>query len=319
MKEIIILLGPTGVGKTGVALLLAKALGSEIISADSMQIYRGMDIGTAKPTAAEQARVRHHMIDVAEPSETFSVGRYIEGVLPLIRELHARGRIPVVVGGTGLYIKAMTRGLFAGPPADMPLRETLSAMEEDEHGALYAYLSRLDPEAASKIEKNDTRRIIRAIEVCVKDGRRMSVLQQQHTEPLPYHFIKIGLIRDRKELYRIIDNRVDRMIEQGLFREAGMLLTRNPSMTPLQAIGYREGVRYLEGTLSQDEAISLIKRNTRRYAKRQMTWFRKEDGIHWLDITGLSDDNDIFHLVLNCLRESFARVLCNSPSGGSGD
>lgn len=311
MKNVVVLLGPTGVGKTGVSLLMAKELSTEIISADSMQIYRGMDIGTAKPSQEELQMVKHHMIDIVEPSETFSAGQYIAAVSPIIADMHARGRVPLVVGGTGLYIKAMTRGLFSGPSADMPLRESLAEMEQQEEGSLFAYLSELDPGAAVKIEKNDSRRIIRALEVCLKGGAVMSELQQKATKPLPHRFIKIGLIRDRRELYRIIDSRVDRMIGQGLFQEVETLLAGNPSMTPLQAIGYKEVADYLKGNVAFEETVRLIKRNSRRYAKRQMTWFRKEEGVHWIDITGLSESKDIFHCIKKYLQEK--HQSCHEP------
>ena len=216
MDKVIILLGPTGVGKTEVSILLAKALDTEIISADSMQIYRGMDIGTAKPSEEQRMNIKHHMIDSVSPVEPFSVGRYIEDVKPIIEKLHKENKIPIIAGGTGLYIKAMTRGIFSGPSADWKLREELASLEEGQDGALYSYLQELDPEAASKIMPADTRRIIRAIEVCLKTKQGMSELQQKLTRPLPYEFIKIGLTRNRKELYRMLEERVDKMIEAGL-------------------------------------------------------------------------------------------------------
>ena len=223
-KKVIILLGPTGVGKTGAALLLAKKLDTEIISADSMQIYRHMDIGTAKPSREERAFVTHHMIDIVDPWENFSTGRYISMIVPIIEDLHKKGKIPVVVGGTGLYIKAMTRGIFSGPSADWTLREELLSMEKEEAGSLYAYLKKLDPEAAEKITPNDTRRIVRALEVYLKGHASISEMQQRLTQPLPYDFIKIGLSRDRKELYRIIEERVDAMIRHGLMNEVKMVM-----------------------------------------------------------------------------------------------
>ncbi|MDP2277124.1 MAG: tRNA (adenosine(37)-N6)-dimethylallyltransferase MiaA [Nitrospirota bacterium] len=306
MKKVIILLGPTGVGKTEVSILIAKALGTEIISADSMQIYKGMDIGTAKPSEEQRMSVKHHMIDSVSPVEPFSVGRYIEDVTPVIEALHRKGKIPIVAGGTGLYIKAMTRGIFSGPSADWKLREELASLEEGQDGALYSYLQELDHEAASKIMPTDTRRIIRAIEVCLKTKQGMSELQQKLTRPLPYEFIKIGLTRDRKELYKMIEERVDKMIEAGLVEEVKSiigLITRFPihrftdspihRFSALQAIGYKEIAMYLNGEIPFEEAIRLIKRSTKRYAKRQFTWFNKEEDIHWIDITGIQDVNEI--------------------------
>ena len=297
-NRILILTGPTCVGKTGVSLLIAEYLDTEIISADSMQIYRGMDIGTAKPSHDERRRVRHHMIDIVEPSERYSAGRYIDDVMPIIRSLHSRGVIPLVVGGTGLYIRAMTRGIFDAPQSDPELRAYLRELEEASPGILYGKLQELDPEKASLIKPGDLRRIIRALEVILKTGSPMSVLEREFTKPLPYEFIKIGLTRQRRELYRMIEERVDEMFRQGLVEEVKRLLERNPSETPLQAIGYKEVIAYLRGEQSLDETVHLVKRATKRYAKRQFTWFRKEPGIQWVDITGLRDERDIFEKVL---------------------
>lgn len=297
MKRVLILLGPTGVGKTGASILLAKALRTEIISADSMQIYRGMDIGTAKPTETEREKTRHHMVDIVDPSGSFSAGRYIEEIVPIIRGLHEKGRIPLIVGGTGLYIKAVTRGIFGGPSADWDLREELLCLEKKRRGSLYARLKEIDPRAADRIERNDIRRVLRALEVCLKSREKMSLLQERLTKPLPYDFIRIGLTRERKELYRIIDDRVDAMLRRGLVEEVGRLLDLEPDRTALQAIGYKELIRYLDGEITLEEATGLIKRNTRRYAKRQLTWFRKEEGITWVDITGIYESSAIFGAV----------------------
>jgi tRNA dimethylallyltransferase len=309
MKRVLILLGPTGVGKTGASILLARKLGTEIIGSDSMQIYRGMDIGTAKPTLKERAAVRHHMIDVVDPSESFSTGQYIEKIVPVIEDLHAKGKIPLIVGGTGLYIKAITRGIFDGPSADWALRENLLEIEEGERGSLYAYLSEIDPDAAGKIERNDTRRIVRAIEVRMKSGEKISRLQKMCTRPLPYEFIKIGLERERKELYRMIEERVDKMVTSGLEEEVAGLLRGTPDKTPLQAIGYKEFAMHIKGEITLEEAVALIKRNTRRYAKRQFTWFRKEEEIQWIDITGVHTDEEITGTVEGVLRERWPGLL----------
>ncbi|MDP1758975.1 MAG: tRNA (adenosine(37)-N6)-dimethylallyltransferase MiaA [Thermodesulfovibrionales bacterium] len=305
MNKVIILLGPTGVGKTEVSILLARALDTEIISADSMQIYRGMDIGTAKPSEEQRMNIKHHMIDSVSPVEPFSVGRYIEDVKPIIENLHKKNKIPIVAGGTGLYIKAMTRGIFSGPSADWKLREELASLEEGQDGALYSYLQKLDQEAASKIMPTDTRRIIRALEVCLKTQKGISEFQQKLTTPLPYEFIKIGFRRERKELYSMLEARVDKMIEAGLVEEVKKILGMNPDKTPMQAIGYKEIAMYLNGEIPLEEAIRLTKRNTKRYAKRQFTWFNKEEDIHWTDITGIQDVSEIFKR----LRQILDRLL----------
>ncbi len=306
MNKVLILLGPTGVGKTGVSILLAKALNTEIISADSMQIYRHMDIGTAKPSKEERATVRHHMIDIVNPSEAYSTGKYIEAVVPIIEGLHKTERIPVVVGGTGLYIKAMTKGIFSGPSADWTLREYLLSMEKEENGSLYNYLKELDPEAAEKITPNDTRRIIRALEVCLKSKETLSEMQKKLTRPLPYEFIKIGLSRERKELYNMIEERVDKMIIDGLVNEVKkaieMIGNSEIPLPSMQAIGYKDIAMYLQGQITLDEAIRLVKRGTKRYAKRQFTWFRKEEDIHWVNITGINESHEAFMRVNDILK-----------------
>ena len=297
MKTVIVLLGPTGVGKTGAAVILARELNTEIISADSMQIYRHMDVGTAKPSPAQQAAVRHHMIDIVDPAEAYSAGRYIAEVRPILERLHQEGKTPLVVGGTGLYITAMTRGLFSGPASDAELREGLLIREQQQKGSLYEYLCRIDPAAADRIERNDLRRIIRAIEVYSTSGGTISSFQKELTRPLPYNFVKIGLARERKELYARIDERVESMLKQGLPDEVEKILGMKPDKTPLQAIGYKELVRFLGHEIDLQEAVRLIKRNSRRYAKRQFTWFRQEAGIHWIDVTGLYDSRSIAHKV----------------------
>jgi tRNA dimethylallyltransferase len=303
MKKVIVILGPTGVGKTGASVLLARSLHTEIISADSMQVYRHMDIGTAKPSKEEMRRVKHHMIDIVEPSEYFSAGSYIDQVVPIIEGLHGRGRIPVVVGGTGLYIKAMTRGIFSGPPADWKLREELLSMEEKDAGSLYRYLRELDPEAASRVMQRDIRRIVRSLEVCLKTKTGIGELQKKLTRPLPYEFIRIGLTRERKELYKLIDERVDSMLSAGLLNEVMTLLRLNPGKTAMQAIGYKEMEAHLKGEYSPDEAVRLIKKRTRNYAKRQFTWFRQESGIAWADVTGLFTAEEI-HKTIAILLEN---------------
>jgi len=319
-NKVIILLGPTGVGKSPISILLANVLNTEIISSDSMQIYRHMDIGTAKPSVEERASIRHHMIDIVEPWELYSTGKYIDAVVPIIEKLHSRNKIPIVVGGTGLYIRAMTRGIFSGPSADWSLREELISMEEEEDGSLHRLLKDLDPEASQRIFPNDTRRAIRAVEVCLKGDSSMSEIQRKMTKPLPYKFIKIGLSRDRNELYHIIEKRVDMMIDKKLVEEVklvtGMIGNAEmrkycdtaedrvsssvipcfgvSSLPSMQAIGYKEIVLYLEGKVTLAEAIRLIKKASKKYAKRQFTWFKKEEGIHWIDITGLYDIKEIF-------------------------
>jgi tRNA dimethylallyltransferase len=316
MKEIIVLLGPTGVGKTSASILLAKELNTEIISADSMQIYRHMDIGTAKPSEVERAGIRHHMLDVVEPSEAYSAGRYISDVVPIIEGLFQDGKTPIIVGGTGLYIKAMTRGIFSGPSSDLELRDRLLATEEEKKGSLYAHLCEIDPETANRVERNNIRRIIRAIEVCMKSGLSLSSLQKDLTKPLPYDFIKIGITRNRKDLYQMIDARVDAMFRAGLVDEVRAIMQMNPDRTPLQAIGYKEIVHYLNQEIDLQEAERLIKRNSRRYAKRQFTWFKQEEGIAWIDVTGTTNDQEVYKAVKQVLCDIFpaASAICRESA-----
>jgi tRNA dimethylallyltransferase len=306
MKKVIILLGPTAVGKTAVSLLIAKSLDTEILSADSMQVYRHMDNGTAKPSPEERRLVKHHMIDCVEPWEDFSAGAYVSAIRGVIDDLHRRGKVPLVVGGTGLYIRAMTRGIFEGPSADWELRSELLRLDDSQEQDLYARLSALDPLAAVRIMPNDRRRIVRALEVCLSAPKTMSELQTSATRPLPYDFVKIGLTRDRKELYGRIEQRIDAMFAGGLRDEVravcrlieahrdACMVGALPSM---QAIGYKEIMRHFEGDLTLDETVGLIKKRTKTYARRQYIWFRKEKGIAWIDVTGLEDPHEMFSRV----------------------
>lgn len=296
------IVGPTCVGKTGVSVLLARELGTEIISMDSMQIYRHMDIGTEKPTPHQLAAAPHHMIDIAEPSEEYSAGKYLDTVKPIIDELHGKGKIPVMAGGTGLYVRALTEGIFEGPDADWELR---SGLMEKTPEALFAQLKELDPQTAEAIPPGNIRRVVRALEICIKSGQKVSSLRAEGTKPLPYKFIKIGLYRDREELYPMIENRVDEMLERGLMDEVRGLMDRGEggmSRTAHQAIGYKETVGHLDGEYSLEEAVSLIKRNTRRYAKRQFTWFRREEGLAWVDVTGCTTADEAYERVRLALK-----------------
>lgn len=309
-KKIVILLGPTGVGKTEIAINLAKLLNAEIISSDSMQIYKYMDIGTAKPSLEQRKEVIHHMIDIVNPWEYFSTGNYIRRVSKIIKKILEKGKIPLVVGGTGLYLRAMTEGIFEGPNADWNLRKKLLKEEKKQPGTLYNLLKKIDPVTANKVSSSDLRRIVRALEVFFKEKKKISELQKELTKPLPYSFIKIGLIRDRKELYRMIEERIDRMIGLGLIEEVRKVLnlikknaTAYLPIPALQAIGYKEIAGYLADLYCIDEAIRLIKKRTKIYAKRQLTWFRKEKDIKWFDITGTHEAKEvsekIFYIILN--------------------
>lgn len=285
--RVVVICGPTAAGKTTVGIAVARALSGEVISADSMQVYRGMDIGTAKPTAAERAAVPHHLIDVVDPDEPFDAARFIRLARPLVVSLHAAGRTPVVVGGTGLYIKALLRGLFDAGPVDPEVRRRLGA-EAEALGApaLHARLRDVDPETAARLHPNDRVRILRALEIHACEGRPLRELQQAHRfEDAPFAALTIGLALERAALYERIDRRVDAMAAAGLEAEVRGLLARGygPELKPMQSIGYSHMAAFITGAVDRDECLRTLKRDTRRFAKRQMTWFRAVPGIEWMD------------------------------------
>lgn len=273
-------------GKTDVAIALAEPLGAEIISADAMQVYRYMNIGTAKPTEQQRARVRHHLIDVVNPDEPFNAALFVTMADAVIRELDQKGRPIFVVGGTGLYIKTLTRGLFAAQEQDGVVRKRLKD-EAETLGleVLYQRLQKVDPVAAARIHSNDTYRIIRALEVHQATGQPISYHQRVHAfKDLRYRTLKIGLTADRNILYDRINRRVDLMLASGLLEEVKWLLDQGyPStLKSMRSIGYRHMSDHLEGRTPWDEAVHLFKRDTRRYAKRQLTWFGADPEIQWV-------------------------------------
>ncbi len=283
---VIIISGPTCVGKTEVAITLAEPLGGEIVSADAMQVYRYMDIGTAKPTQEQQARVPHHLIDVVDPDEPFSAARFMTAAEAVIGELHGKGHPAFVVGGTGLYIKALTRGLFRVQEGSGALRERLRAEAKDLGSpVLHQRLQDVDPEAAARIHPHDAYRITRALEIFELTGKPLSEHHSAHGfSDDPYHVLNIGLFLDREMLYQRINQRVDRMLEAGFLKEVKGLLHRgySPKLKSMKSIGYRHMAEYLEGHVTWDETVRRFKRDTRRYAKRQMAWFRADPRILWL-------------------------------------
>ena len=292
MEKVLVILGPTAIGKTKVSLEVADILKGEIISADSRQIYRYLDIGTAKPTEEEQKKAVFHLIDIVEPDKKFSASDYAKEAKRIIREVIKRKKTPIVVGGSGLYLRALFKGFFKGPKADQTIRERLK-QESDRFGKgfLYNRLKEKDPESASRIHPHDEIRIVRALEVCELTGKTITELQKKgEYEPEEFEFVKIGLKLDRKELYNRINRRVDQMIEDGLLDEAKQIKEMGFSEALiLKTLGYREIFSYLEGKLSLAKAIQLLKRNTRRYAKRQLTWFKKEKDVVCLD----ADERDL--------------------------
>ena len=292
-SRLLCLLGPTAVGKTEVAIQLAQCLNAEIVSVDSRQIYRQMDIGTAKPTPEEQQSARHHLIDCANISQSFSVADYQSLTDTAIADIQNRGKWVLLVGGAGLYFRAIVDGLFEGPGADPALRKRLEgAAAQFGVDALHKRLQTCDPESAERIHPNNLVRVIRALEVYELTGIPMSELQQQwHPEKQRYPFIAFGLTMPRALLYRRIEQRVDVMLANGLIAEVESLLAAGYARdsVALQSFGYRELIAYLDGDCTYMEAISQLKQNTRRFAKRQLTWFRKDTRIEWLDRSSTPD------------------------------
>lgn len=284
--DIIVVLGPTASGKSALATLIAEEFSGEIISADSMQVYRHMDIGTAKPSQEELAAIPHHMIDVADPGESFDVARYRVEAERAIEEVASRGALPVVCGGTGLYIRALTCGLFDGPGKDEAFRKKLQERAKNEGSeTLHAELKAVDRISAERFHPNNTVRIIRALEVYHLTGRPISSFHEEHDfKETPYRTLKIGLDLPRQVLYARINERTEHMLEAGLVRELEKLfsLGYSPDLKPMQGLGYKEISAFVRGRATLEEATEELKKNTRNYAKRQLTWFRRDPEINWV-------------------------------------
>jgi tRNA dimethylallyltransferase len=291
-RKALAIVGPTASGKTKLSLIIAEKINGEIISADSRQIYRYMDIGTAKPTLEERQRVKHYFIDELDPNEEFNAGIFGEKGREIIEDIFSRGKIPIIVGGSGLYVKSLIDGFFEGPGADWELREMLyrkaSQLGKE---AIYEELKKVDPVSAEKIHPNNLKRIIRALEVYYITGKPISQMQKEIKPEINFKTIQIGLNWDRKKLYKRIEERVDKMIKDGLIEEVKKLreLGFDKNLNSLQTVGYKEVFDYLDGLISYEQMIYLIKRNSRRYAKRQLTWFRQDKRIIWLDVDESTD------------------------------
>ncbi len=283
--KLVIVLGPTAVGKSGVALELAEKIHGEIVNADSQQVYRFMDIGTGKPSAAERQRIPHHLFDVVMPEEEFNAAQFRRTALEIIGQIHNRRKNAIVCGGTGLYLKALTQGLFDGPGQNASLRAVLERrIEEDGLAALYDQLVKVDVTVTSTIHPNDRQRIIRALEVFENTGRPISAWQKEHGfHDRPFALLKIGLLRERAELYDRINRRSERMIQDGLLEEARALIARGYGLDlrPLRSVGYRQMGEVLRGEKDLPQALAEMQQETRRLAKRQLTWFRRDDEILW--------------------------------------
>ena len=289
----VLILGPTGSGKTALSVALAERLGGEIVSCDSVAVYRGMNVGTAKPTADERARAPHHLIDIAEPDEPFTAGDYSRRARIALREIAARGRLPIVTGGTGLYLRALTEGLFAGPARQEDLRERLRRSARKRGSAwLHRLLARLDAASVARIHANDAPKLIRAIEVCMAGRRPMSDVLAR--DPLTgFRLLRIGLNPPRAALYERLNRRCAEMFAAGLIEETRGLLARYGPLKALDSLGYRQARAVLSGEVSEAAAIAAAQQGHRNYAKRQMTWFRREPDVHWIEAFG--DDEGTVH------------------------
>ena len=308
MRKIIVVAGPTAVGKTKYAIEAAKAFDGEVVSCDSMQLYKYMDIGSAKPTAEELAQVPHHLVDLIDPADAFSVAEYQKLAREAIEDIFARGKVPVIAGGTGLYLNSILYDMdFSNAKQDLNLRSQLEK-EAEEFGPEYVHnkLRDLDLEAASRIHPNNVKKVIRAIEGALS-GDNIKDFKECNTKVKDFERILIGLTRDREELYDRINLRVDLLVEQGLFDEVKGLLDKGltASDISMKGIGYKEIIGYFEGKYSEEEAIDLIKKNTRHLAKRQITWFKRYEDIHWIDISQFENDEKAIEGMLEWLKSVY--------------
>ena len=300
-KPLLILTGPTAVGKTALSIQLAKAVGGEIVSADSMQVYRHMDIGSAKVTEEEMEGIPHYLIDVLDPQDDFNVATFQTLARQAMDEIYSHGNIPIITGGTGFYIQALLYDIdFKENNEKNPIRKELEQLAKElgdkAPGALYEKLSHIDPEAARQIHANNIKRVIRAIEYFEQTGEKISEHNEEmHQKESPYNFLYYVLTRDRKTLYERIDKRVDIMIANGLVKEIEKLKAMgcHRGQTSMQGLGYKEILDYLDGSCTLDEAVYILKRDTRHFAKRQLTWFRRERDVRWLDLDRYQGNTDL--------------------------
>lgn len=288
---LVVVLGPSGSGKSELAVFLAKAIDGEVVNCDSLQLYRGFDIGTAKLAEAERRGVPHHLIDVLHPTELFTAGEYARRARDILMEISGRGRVPMIVGGTGFYLRALLEGLFPGPSRDSTVRERLELRERKKPGSLHRILARLDPATATRIHRNDKKKIIRALEVRLLEGRPISTLYAQGRAALSgFTPVKLGLNPNRALLYQRLDARTRGIFERGLIEEvAGLLAAGVPATAkPFESLGYKQALQVIAGRWTAEQALQSTQSETRQYAKRQLTWFRKEPAVHWLE--GFGDE-----------------------------
>ncbi|MFZ3211881.1 MAG: tRNA (adenosine(37)-N6)-dimethylallyltransferase MiaA [Terriglobales bacterium] len=291
---LLVIVGPTGSGKTALSLALAERFRGEIVNCDSVALYRGFEIGTAKPAAEERARAPHHLLDIVDPTAVFTAGDYAQAARRAVAEIAARGHLPIVVGGSGLYLRAFLQGLFAGPKRSEEMRARLREITQSKGSKhLHRILARLDPAAAGKIHPHDAPKLIRAIEVCLAARRKMTELWQHGRDPLTgFRILRIGLDPERAALYERINQRARQMFDFGLVEETARLLERyGASAPPMQSLGYKQAVQLLRGEVDRESAIAAAQQAHRNYAKRQMTWFRREADVRWL--RGFGDDPEV--------------------------
>ena len=311
LDALLVIVGPTAVGKSEVAVDLVGRLRAEIISCDSRQIYREIDIGTAKPSPEVRSKAPHHLIDIAAPDEVFSAAEFKRRAETIIKRIQEKNKLPLLVGGSGLYIRAVVDGIFAGPGRDQDLRARLREKEGREgRGSLYQELRRIDPVAASHLHSHDERRVIRALEVYYLSGRPISSHQRETPySPLP-QTVMVGLRMERKALYQLINRRVDAMMEEGLLGEVEGLLEKgyDEDLPSMEGLGYRQIIGYLKGKYSREEAVQLMKRDTRRFAKHQLSWFNKDSRIIWLEREMFPTSGEASQKIIEILLEKLPQV-----------
>ena len=302
---LVVVIGPTGSGKTALSLALAEHFRGEIVNCDSVAMYRDFEIGTAKPTIAERSRVPHHLLDSVDPTAYITAGEYASQARKVLEEIKSRGSVPIVVGGTGLYLQALLEGLFTGPERSEELRGRLRQRAKNKN-YLHRLLQRLDLAAAAKIHSNDTPKLIRAIEVCLASRGEMSEMWKEGRDPLRgFHILRLGLNPDRAALYERINQRAQQMFDSGLVEETRIMLEKyGDSASPLSSLGYKQAVQLLRGEVDRDTAIQAAQQAHRNYAKRQMTWFRREPQVMWL--TGFGDETEIQGKAIKLVENMFA-------------
>ena len=317
-KVAIFIIGPTAAGKTCLSLSLSQKFPVEIISADSRQIYKYLDIGTAKPSKEILQQLPHHFIDILEPDATYSAGQFSLDARKVIDQIFGRGKLPLVVGGSGLYLKALLEGFFTRNVTNLKIRESLQKrLLQEGSQALHQDLLDVDPVTAERIHPRNSNRILRALEVYLSSGQRLSELQKAKIPPPNFRSLKFGIVKERERLYHDIDQRVEDMFRQGLLREVANILEKgyDPSLNSLNTVGYKEVIHYLNGKIDYQGCVTLIKQNSRHYAKRQLTWFRPDKDIHWHKV----EHNDDIERIAEKISQLYQEQLAKQPKRLAGD